>query len=163
MALTVTRKRAEIDLILDQDTAERIGELGERLAAAERDHHTEGANQSARTIAARIERLREDAADAIIHITLQALPLSQWRQILEANTRIDGKRPVQRVEDICADAVRAMTVATEPETSPDDIADAMRELSDGQITPIWTAIRDLNTKVADPKAVLRSASAIARA
>jgi len=100
--------------------------------------------------------------DDTIRITLEALPLSQWRQMLESNTVTENGIPKQRIEDICADAVRLMVRKTVPETPVDDLANVMTELSDGQISPIWYAIRDLNAKLIDPKDALESASRIIR-
>lgn len=86
MALEVKRKRVEVDLILDQEKAERISQLGEQLARAAASHVTEGANAAAKRIAKQIDELREEVSGQIVHLTLEALPLSQWRQVLEANT-----------------------------------------------------------------------------
>ena len=66
------------------------------------------------------------------------------------------------IEDICADAVRLMVRKTVPETPVEELANVMTELSDGQISPIWYAIRDLNAKLIDPKDALESASRIIR-
>lgn len=106
MALEVKRKRVEVDLILDQEKAERISQLGEQLARAAASHVTEGANAAAKRIARQIDELREEVSGQIVHLTLEALPLSQWRQVLEANTTTtkDG-RAAQRLEDITADAL----------------------------------------------------------
>ena len=70
--------------------------------------------------------------------------------------------PKQHIEDICADAVRLMVRKTVPETPVEELANVMTELSDGQISPIWYAIRDLNAKLIDPKDALESASRIIR-
>lgn len=82
--------------------------------------------------------------------------------MLESNTVTENGIPKQRIEDICADAVRLMVRKTVPETPVDDLANVMTELSDGQISPIWYAIRDLNAKLIDPKDALESASRIIR-
>ncbi|RSX53938.1 DNA primase [Bifidobacterium goeldii] len=163
MALTVKRKRVDVDLILDQDTAERITQLGRDLTAVEQRHVTEGVNSEAKRIAGEIDELRASVAQDTIHLTLEALPLSQWRQVLEENTSVVDGQPKQRVEDITRDAIRLMTVKTVPDTPVNDIADIIGELSDGQISPIWYAIRDLNTRIADPKAALENASRILHA
>lgn len=117
MALEVKRKRVEVDLILDQEKAERISQLGEQLARAAASHVTEGANAAAKRIAKQIDELREEVSGQIVHLTLEALPLSQWRQVLEANTTTtkDG-RTAQRLEDITADALRLMIRKTVPDT-----------------------------------------------
>ena len=117
MALEVKRKRVEVDLILDQEKAERISQLGEQLARAAASHVTEGANAAAKRIAKQIDELREEVSGQIVHLTLEALPLSQWRQVLEANTTTtkDG-RAAQRLEDITADALRLMIRKSVPET-----------------------------------------------
>ena len=76
MALEVKRKRVEVDLILDQEKAERISQLGEQLARAAASHVTEGANAAAKRIAKQIDELREEVSGQIVHLTLEALPLS---------------------------------------------------------------------------------------
>lgn len=142
MALEVKRKRVEVDLILDQEKAERISQLGEQLARAAASHVTEGANAAAKRIAKQIDELREEVSGQIVHLTLEALPLSQWRQVLEANTTTtkDG-RTAQRLEDIAA---------------------IIPELSDGQLSPVWYAIQNLNARMIDPKDYLGQASRIIR-
>lgn len=142
MALEVKRKRVEVDLILDQEKAERISQLGEQLARAAAAHVTEGANAAAKRIAKQIDELREGVSGQIVHLTLEALPLSQWRQVLEANTTTtkDG-RAAQRLEDIAA---------------------IIPELSDGQLSPVWYAIQNLNARMIDPKDYLGQASRIIR-
>ena len=162
MALEVKRKRVDVDLILDQEKAEKVAALGADLERAMAQHVTEGGNAAAKRIAEQIDKLRGEVKDDTVRITLEALPLSQWRQVLEANTVTENGVPKQRIEDICADAVRLMVRKTVPETPVDDLANVMTELSDGQISPIWYAIRDLNAKLIDPKDALESASRIIR-
>ena len=163
MALEVKRKRVEVDLILDQEKAERISQLGEQLARAAASHVTEGANAAAKRIARQIDELREEVSGQIVHLTLEALPLSQWRQVLEANTTTtkDG-RAAQRLEDITADALRLMIRKSVPETPVEDIAAIIPELSDGQLSPVWYAIQNLNARMIDPKDCLGQASRIIR-
>ena len=158
MALEVKRKRVDVDLILDQEKAEQVAALGADLERAMAQHVTEGGNAAAK----RIARLRDEVKDDTVRIPLEALPLSQWRQVLEANTVTENGVPKQRIEDICADAVRLMVGKTVPETPVEELANVMTELSDGQISPIWYAIRDLNAKLIDPKDALESASRIIR-
>lgn len=163
MTLTVKRKTVQVDLILDQDKAERIADLGRQLDQAEAAHITEGVNATAKRIAKEITQLRNEVKGDTIALTLEALPLSQWRQVLEANTSTDSKGvPTQRIEDICADAVKLMVKSSTPTTPVEDIADVMTQLSDGQLSPIWYAIRDLNAKLVDPKDYLARASQITR-
>ena len=161
MALEVKRKRVDVDLILDQEKAEQVAALGADLERAMAQHVTEGGNAAAKRIAEQIDRLRDEVKDTV-RITLEALPLSQWRQVLEANTVTENGVPKQHIEDICADAVRLMVRKTVPETPVEELANVMTELSDGQISPIWYAIRDLNAKLIDPKDALESASRIIR-
>ena len=158
MALEVKRKRVDVDLILDQEKAEQVAALGADLERAMAQHVTEGGNAAAKRIAEQIDRLRDEVKDDTVRITLEALPLSQWRQVLEANTVTENGVP----KDICADAVRLMVRKTVPETPVEELANVMTELSDGQISPIWYAIRDLNAKLIDPKDALESASRIIR-
>lgn len=162
MSLTITRKRVDVDLICDQDVAERIAALGRDLAQAQKTHATEGTNAKARAIAEQIEQLREKNATQTVRITLEALPLSQWRQILEANAKTVDGQTRQRIEDIMHDAILAMTRKTVPDTPVEDLADAMLELSDGQLSPLWYAVKDLNARLADPKDALENASRILR-
>ena len=116
MALEVKRKRVDVDLILDQEKAEQVAALGADLERAMAQHVTEGGNAAAKRIAEQIDRLRDEVKDDTIRITLEALPLSQWRQVLEANTVTENGVPKQHIEDICADAVRLMVRKTVPET-----------------------------------------------
>lgn len=162
MALEVKRKRVDVDLILDQEKAEQVAALGADLERAMAQHVTEGGNAAAKRIAKQIDKLRDEVKDDTIRITLEALPLSQWRQVLEANTVTENGIPKQRIEDICADAIKLMARKTVPETPVEELANVMTELSDGQISPIWYAIRDLNAKLVDPKDALESASRIIR-
>ena len=162
MALEVKRKRVDVDLILDQEKAEQVAALGDDLQRAVSQHVTEGANAAAKRIAKQIVQLRDEVKDQTIRITFEALPLSKWRQVLEANTVTENGIPKQRIEDICADAIKLMVRKTVPETPVEDLANVMTELSDGQISPVWYAIRDLNAKLIDPKDALESASRIIR-
>lgn len=163
MTLTVKRKRVTVDLILDQAKAEQIADLGRQLTQAEASHVTEGVNATARRIAKDITKLKQEVKGDTITLTLEALPLSQWRQVLEANTTVDAKgTPTQRIEDICADALKLMVKDSKPATPVEDIAAVVPELSDGQISPIWYTIRDLNAKLIDPKDTLARASQITR-
>ena len=77
-----------------------------------------------------------------MHLTLEALPLSQWRQVLEANTTTtkDG-RAAQRLEDITADALRLMIRKSVPDTPVEDIAAIIPELSTGSCRPSGTPSR----------------------
>lgn len=103
MALEVKRKRVDVDLILNQEKAEQVAALGADLERAMAQHATEGGNAAAKRIAKQIDKLRDEVKDDTIRITLEALPLSQWRQVLEANTVTENGIPKQRIEDICAD------------------------------------------------------------
>lgn len=49
-----------------------------------------------------------------------------------------------------------------PDTPVEDIAAIIPELSDGQLSPVWYAIQNLNARMIDPKDYLGQASRIIR-
>ena len=90
--LKVTRKTKQVDIILDQELAERIAMLGDQLARElTAEQVTEaGANNAAKRTAKRIEELRKQAEASTLVITLRAMGVSKWAQTLAANTVTNG-------------------------------------------------------------------------
>ena len=88
----VTRRTREVDIILNQQTAEDIARLGDALAEeTTRERVTEaGTNRQAKATARRIEELREQADAETLKLTLRALPVSKWAQALAAHRNDNG-------------------------------------------------------------------------
>lgn len=169
--LKVTRRTKEVDVILNQQTAEDIARLGDILAEeATREQITEaGDNKTAKRTAERIDRLRRQAESETLKLELRALGVSQWAQVLASNTVTEGAIAGTRdMFGTAADALPLMivnaTLGGEPVADEDLTTDSLRklfdELTDGQFTPIWETICDLNGKAADPKAAIDLASRI---
>lgn len=169
--LKVTRKTKQVDIILDQELAERIAALGDQLS---RDLTAEqvteaGTNSAAKRTAKRIEELKEQAQDSTLTLTLRALPVSKWAQTLAANTVTAGNAAGTR--DMFGTAASALPQMIETATiggkpaDPNDLTeqalrDLFDQLTDGQFTPIWQAIAELNGTAADPKAAFDLASKV---
>lgn len=169
--LKVTRRIKEVDIILNQQVAEDIAHLGDVLAE-ETTHEqiTEaGSDKAAKRTAERIEALRKQAEGETLRLKLQALGVSQWAQVLSANTVLEGALAGTRdMFGTAADAIPVMlvdaTIGGRPVPDEDITRDALRrlfdELTDGQFSPLWEAIMDLNGRSADPKAAIDLASRI---
>lgn len=167
--LKVTRRTREVDIILNQQTAEDIARLGDALAEeTTREQITEaGTNRQAKATARRIEELREQADAETLKLTLRALPVSKWAQVLAAHRNDNG------TSDMFGTAAAALplmldsaTIGGKPVADEDKTEQAWRslfdELTDGQFTPIWQAIAELNGTAADPKAAFDLASQVLR-
>lgn len=167
--LKVTRRTREVDIILNQQTAEDIARLGDTLAEeTTRERVTEaGTNRQAKATARRIEELREQADAETLKLTLRALPVSKWAQALAAHRNESG------TNDMFGTAAAALplmldsaTIGGKPVADEDKTEQAWRnlfdELTDGQFTPIWQAIAELNGTAADPKAAFDLASQVLR-
>lgn len=171
--LKVTRKTKQVDIILDQELAERIAMLGDQLArelAAEQVTEA-GANNAAKRTAKHIEELRKQAEASTLVITLRAMPVSKWAQTLAANTVTAGNAAGTRdMFGTAADALPQMlesaTIGGKPADPADLTKEALRDLfdqlTDGQFTPLWQAIAELNGTAADPKAAFDLASKVLR-
>ena len=158
--LKVTRRTREVDIILNQQTAEDIARLGDALAEeTTREQVTEaGTNRQAKATAKRIEQLREQADAETLKLTLRALPVSKWAQALAAHRNKNG------TNDMFGTAAAALplmldsaTIGGKPEQAWRNLFD---ELTDGQFTPLWRAIAELNGTAADPKAAFDLASKV---
>lgn len=171
--LKVTRKTKQVDIILDQELSERIAMLGDQLARElTAEQVTEaGANNAAKRTAKRIEELRKQAEASTLVITLRAMGVSKWAQTLAANTVTNGATAGTR--DMFGTAATALPQMVETATiggKPVDDADLTKdalltlfgEMTDGQFTPLWHAINELNGTVADPKAAFDLASKVLR-
>ena len=167
--LKVTRRTREVDIILNQQTAEDIARLGDELAEeATREQITEaGTNRKAKATAKRIEQLRRKSEEETLKLVLRALPVSKWAQVLAAHRNENG------TNDMFGTAAAALplmldsaTIGGKPVSDEDKTEQAWRglfdELTDGQFTPIWQAIAELNGTAADPKAAFDLASKVLR-
>lgn len=167
--LKVTRRTEEVAIILNQQTAEDIARLGEALAEeATREQVTEaGTNRQAKRTARRIEELRKQADAETLKLTLRAMPVSKWAQVLAAHRNENG------TNDMFGTAAAALplmldsaTIGGKPVADEDKTEQAWRglfdELTDGQFTPLWQAIAELNGTAADPKAAFDLASQVLR-
>ena len=97
--------------------------------------------------------------------------VSKWAQTLAANTVTNGATAGTR--DMFGTAATALPQMVETATiggKPVDDADLTKdalltlfgEMTDGQVTPLWHAINELNGTVADPKAAFDLASKVLR-
>lgn len=168
MAVTVKRRTSDIDVILDQEAAEHIVELGRRLNAASNSVvKVEGGNTRVRELAEEIERAKQAAETETLHLKLRALPYSKWLRVLVDNTP-DKKKPYEQdLVGLLADAVCRMVVSARvgdapiegtDVASPESWKSLFDEMTDGQITIVRDAVMGLNTGVADPKAAFDLAS-----
>ena len=123
--------------------------------------------QEAEATARRIEELREQADAETLKLTLRALPVSKWAQALAAHRNDNG------TNDMFGTAAAALplmldsaTIGGKPVSDEDKTEQAWRnlfdELTDGQFTPLWQAIAELNGTAADPKAAFDLASQVLR-
>ena len=158
--LKVTRRTREVDIILNQQIAEDIARLGDTLSEeTTREQITEaGTNRQAKATAKRIEQLREQADAETLKLTLRALPVSKWAQALAAHRNENG------TNDMFGTAAAALPLMLDSATiGGKPVADEDKdELTDGQFTPIWQAIAELNGTAADPKAAFDLASQVLR-
>lgn len=167
MPITVKRRTETINIVLDQEKAQELINLGKDLTNALNSRvKVEGGNPRAHKLAQRIEALREECAADTLTLELRALPFSKWRRVLEDNTP-DTKKPLDRdMVGLAADAVAQMAVTAmvggEPLPEQDLTADELRksfdEMTDGQLTIIVQAVMKLNGEAADPKAAFDLAS-----
>ena len=167
MTINVTRRTMSVEVILDQEKAERIVELGRELTAANNSRvKVEGGNPQAKKIAERISQLREDAGEYTLRLKLQALPYSKWRRVLEDNTP-DMRHPEQRdIVGMIADSIALMAVEAsvggdplpEQDLTPAALRESFEQMTDGQLTILSNAVLELNAGRADPKAAFDLAS-----
>lgn len=167
MSLTVKRRRARVEIILDQSIAQEIADLGVKLdQAAHAGARSEaGADPIARDYAQRIERLRDQAAQDTVSLELEALPYNAWKQCIDQNRSKSGRTGESDLLGVVQSAVRLMLRSVTRNGKPLDadaqeIADLIAELPDGQFTPVWNAILNLNASLVDPKGAIESASRI---
>lgn len=159
-----------VDIILDQAKAEEIVQLGVRLAEqSSRPRVTEAGDSLAKAIARDIEERTKEAKADTLTLTLDAMPFSRWKDALQRNTITKGDskgmRDILGVAKSCLpDMIRSATLGGKP-VKPEDldvksISDLLDGITDGQFTPVWNTIMDLNGKAADPKAAADLASRV---
>ena len=167
MPITVKRRTETINIVLDQEKAQEIINLGHDLNEANNSRvKVEGGNPRARKLAQRIETIKAECVADTLTLELQALPFSKWKRVLEDNTP-DPKKPYDRdLVGLAADAVAMMAVNAmvggDPLPEQDLTASALHaafdEMTDGQLTIIVQAVMKLNGEAADPKAAFDLAS-----
>lgn len=171
MSLAVTLRTETVAIILNQDKAEHINQLGIRLAQASTAEPTTetGSNPLASGLAKQIEQASKDAMPQTLELTLRALPLSKWQQCVISNTNTSG--PMRGTQDMLGTAKTALaqmivsaTLAGQPaddeDLTPDALGNLLDQLTDGQFTSLWQAINRLNGTAADPKAATDLASKV---
>lgn len=163
MALNVKLRSRTVEVILDQDKAEEIYALGVKLAGASASGGVSeaGGNPIATGFAEQIEQLRKDAKKDTLVLELEALPFSKWQAVVRENTVTKGDYAgMQDQFGLVSTAIPQMLKSAmlggkplpEEDMSADALHDLFGQLTDGQFTPLWEAVRDLNTSRADPKA-----------
>ena len=160
MALNVKLRTRTVEVILDQDKAEEIYTLGMKLAGASTSGGVSeaGGNPIATGFA---EQLRKDVKKDTLVLELEALPFSKWQAVVRENTVTKGDYAGMQdqfglVSTAIPQMLKSATLGGKPLPEEDMSADALHDLfgqlTDGQFTPLWEAVRDLNTSRADPKA-----------
>lgn len=167
MPITVKRRSETVNVVLDQEKAQELINLGSDLNNALNSRvKVEGGNPRARKLAQRIEALKSECAADTLTLELQALPFSKWKRVLEDNTP-DTKKPLDRdMVGLAADAVAQMAVNAmvggdplpEQDLTADELRKSFDEMTDGQLTIIVQAVMKLNGEAADPKAAFDLAS-----
>lgn len=167
MPITVKRRSETVNVVLDQEKAQELINLGRDLTNALNSRvKVEGGNPRARKLAQRIEALKSECAADTLTLELQALPFSKWKRVLEDNTP-DTKKPLDRdMVGLAADAVAQMAVNAmvggdplpEQDLTADELRKSFDEMTDGQLTIIVQAVMKLNGEAADPKAAFDLAS-----
>lgn len=172
MAFTIKHRAKTVEIILDQEKAEEINQLGVKLAQqSARPRVTEAADPLVKQLAEQIEKLGKAAKSDTLALELKALPFSQWKDVLAENTVTKGESKGMRdMLGIVKTSLPLMIVSATLDGKPvdgDDLeADSLNgmldELTDGQFTPVLETILDLNGKAADPKAASDLASKLLR-
>lgn len=167
MPITVKRRTETINVVLDQEKAQELINLGKDLTNALNSRvKVEGGNPRSRKLAQKIEALKAECAADTLTLELRALPFSKWRRVLEDNTP-DPKKPLDRdMVGLAADAVAQMAVTAmvggellpEQDLTTDELRKSFDEMTDGQLTIIVQAVMKLNGEAADPKAAFDLAS-----
>ena len=167
MPITVKRRTETINIVLDQEKAQDLINLGLDLTNALNSRvKVEGGNPRARKLAQQIETLKSECAADTLTLELRALPFSRWQRVLEDNTP-DPKKPRERdMVGLAADSVAMMAVTAmvggDPLPEQDLTASALHEsfdeMTDGQLGIIVAAVMRLNAEAADPKAAFDLAS-----
>jgi hypothetical protein len=170
MAFTIKLRTKTVEIILDQDKAEQINRLGVKLAArATQERITEATDMVAKQFAQQIETLSKEAEKDTLILELKALSFSQWKEVLAKNTiRKDGEKGMRDMLGVTKTALPEMLVTSslggkpvdDEDLKPESLGELIDQLTDGQFTPLWNTIMDLNGKPADPKAARDLASKI---
>ena len=170
MAFTIKLRTKTVEIILDQDKAEQINRLGVKLAArATKERLTEATDMVAKQFAQQIEELSKEAEADTLTLELKALPFSKWKNVLAKNIVSQGDdKNLRDMLGVTKTALPEMIInatlggkpVDDEDLKPESLGELIDQLTDGQFTPLWNTIMDLNGKAADPKAARDLASKI---
>lgn len=162
MKLHVTRRTTTVELLLDQQLASRISDLGVKLAAVKNNGMEN--NPQADKIAREIEELHKQAHESTLTLVLESLPYSAWLAALRANTADKtgvGYDMLGVISDALPQMISSASYAGEDaDLTKDEIRELLGELPDTLVSTLWTAVSDLNAKATDPKASYDLASKV---
>lgn len=130
-------QRAEHSIVLDPGPVDELTAASDALSRARLfDQDVEAAEQ-------RVEQAREAAADAVVTLTLQALPRPEYEQLLLAHppTRQQAEEKQTYNVDTFAPALVAACVV-DPDTgerplSEQDVAELFAEWNQGEVAGLW--------------------------
>lgn len=160
MALQIKRARKVVDFYPDQAVALEVEAAQKALDEAEAAKKT--MNSKAATEASkRLDEAKASAAGSVLEIELEARPRKRWAEIEEAHPpRKDDS--VDEAFSICWDtflpevlpesvvAVRNRESGEAVEVAPEEWADVLDEISDGQYQNLATTMLRLNRSSANP-------------
>ena len=162
MKFQLTKREQTIDLLLDQNLAAQITDLGARLVQVQNNGMEN--NPQADRIAQHINELREKAKQYTLTLTLQSLSYSAWLAALSANPAANknlGYDMLGVITTALPDMITHATYASEScDIDKQDISELVTELPDTLVNTLWQAITDLNAKSTDPKASFDLASTV---
>ena len=172
MAFNIKHRTKTVEIILDQEKAEEINQLGVKLAQqSNRPRVSEAADPLVKQLAEQIKNLGKSAKSDTLALELKALPFSQWKDVLAENTVTKGEAKGMRdMLGIVKTSLPLMIVSAtlggkpvdEEDLEEDNLNALLDDLTDGQFTPVLETILDLNGKAADPKAAADLASKLLR-
>lgn len=147
-ALLAQARRPErtVPVCLRGDLQAEFEQLDRQLDEAVRRPQTKLVDDNgAPAIAARIEALRAEMAEATVEFRLRALPRPQWRDLQGKHVKEDGS---VNVETMASPLIRACTVA--PELTDEQWDTLLSDsLTDGQYEALFEACWMLNKRPVD--------------
>lgn len=162
MKLHVTRRTSTVELLLDQQLAARISDLGIQLASIKNNGMEN--NPQADQLAHEIDTLHKQARESTLTLVLESLPYSAWLAALRANTTDKtgiGYDMLGVISDALPQMISEATYAGEAaELTKDEIRELLDQLPDTLVSTLWNTVSDLNAKATDPKASYALASKV---